>query len=607
MTPLKLGYAGTGLYVDLSSGRIRREPLDRDWAARWLGGKGFGAALLPELLPAGTDPLSPENVLIFATGALTGTPAPCGGRFELCTKSPQTGLWLDSNCGGSFGPELKYAGYDFLVVSGRAAQPTVLVIKDEQVLLVPAGELWGQDTITTHRELKKEHGPETRVACIGPAGEKRVIYAGVISEYRALGRGGGGAVMGAKNLKAVAVKATGGLELADPESFMTYTAEAFNELSNNPDTGGGRRKYGTNVVLSCMEETGIHPVANFSKGVFEGAAKVNEETVAEYYERDRACFGCPINCSKIAKVKSGPYAGSFTEGPEYENTWVFGANCENTEIGAIIEAEYLCDYYGLDSISTGGVIGFLMECFDKGLVTEKDLGLELRFGDHEAMIKAVHLIGRQEGLGKSAGRGVKRLAREIPGSEKLAIHVKGMELPAYDPRGSTGIALAFATSDRGGCHLRSWPIGDEFMSAQDRLDPHSNEFKPELVKSQQDLFCVINSIGMCLFATFALSLRQMAPWMETATGIKSLGEPDRLLEAGERINNQVRLFNLREGLTPEMDDLPARFREEGLAEGPNRGMTVDVAEMRPDYYAVRGWDEDGRPTKEKLRQLGIGE
>ena len=319
----------------------------------------------------------------------------------------------------------------------------------------------------------------------------------------------------------------------------------------------------------------------------------------------RACFGCPIYCSKIAQVKDGKYKGSFTEGPEYENVWSFGAQCENTDIGAIIQAEYLCDYYGLDSISAGNVIGFLMECREKGVMSPSDIGFELAFGNDESIIQAIHLMGQKEGPGALWGQGVRRMAAQIDAAGAFAMHVKGLELPAYDPRGSTGMALAYATSDRGGCHLRSWPIGEELLATEGRMDLFDNEFKPELVKTQQDLFCLVNAVGMCLFATFALNLRQIASLLHAATGMAAFSDGEKLMQIGERINNLVRLFNLREGLTRADDTLPERFFKEPLAEGPMRGRVVDLAPLIADYYAVRGWDADGRPTQDTLRALGV--
>ena len=599
------GYTGNVLDIDLSNDTIVKSALDETLVSEYMGGKGFGAKILYDQLTPRIDPLSPENILVFATGPLTGTLAPASGRFEVCTKSPATDLWLDSNCGGFFGPELKFAGYDIVIVRGKAQKPALLVVDNERVELKSAADLWGLDTITTHKGIKDRLGKDFRVSCIGPAGEKGVRFAGIISEYRALGRGGAGAVMGSKNLKAIAARGTQSIAIANPDKFMKTCREAFNELANHPDTGGGRQKYGTNVILSVMDEAGIHPVRNFQKGKFEGASSLNEETISRLYTRNKACFGCPIYCSKIAEVKEGKYKGSFTEGPEYENVWAFGANCENADPTAIVQAEYLCDYYGLDGISTGVVISFLMESVEKGIIKESDVGFPLSFGDDDAIIKAIHLIGKREGPGNLWGEGVRRLSAQIPNTEELAMHVKGLEMPAYDPRGSTGMSLAYATSDRGGCHLRSWPIGEELLATEQRMDLFSTEFKPELVKTQQDLFCLINCIGMCLFATFALNLKQVTPFLYASTGIGDFWSSEALLKTGERVNNLVRLLNIREGLTADLDTLPGRFFTEPLKEGPCKDRVADLKELKADYYIVRGWDTDGIPTKDKLKELGI--
>jgi aldehyde:ferredoxin oxidoreductase len=599
------GYTGKILDVDLTASRISEAELDSCLAEDYMGGKGFGAKVLYDQLPPRCDPLSADNILAFATGPLTGTLAPSSGRFEVCTKSPATGLWLDSNCGGYWGPELKFAGYDMLIIRGKAEKPVILVINDNDIEIKPAGDLWGKDAITTHRKIKESFGREFKVACIGPAGENGALFAGIISEYRALGRGGAGTVMGSKNLKAIAVQGSGGISISDPAAFMKTCRESFNELANNPDTGGGRQKFGTNVILSLMDEVGLHPVRNFQKGKFDGAVKVHEEAIQAHYVRNKACFGCPIYCSKIAEVKQGKYRGSFTEGPEYENVWSFGANCENVDVGAIIQAEYLCDYYGLDGITTGNVVGFLMECVEKGLLTESDIGFPMSFGNDESIIESIHLIGKGEGPGRLWGQGVKKLAEQIDGARDLAMHVKGLELPAYDPRGSTGMALAYATSDRGGCHLRSWPIGDELLATEGRMDLVSTEFKAELVKTQQDLFCMVNCSGMCLFATFAVNLKQITPFLHAATGLEVYASSEEVMKIGERVNNLVRLFNIREGLTRDLDTLPKRFFTEPLKEGPGRNRVVELDQLIDEYYMVRGWDKAGVPGDEKLKELGL--
>jgi aldehyde:ferredoxin oxidoreductase len=600
------GYAGRILEVDLTQGKVERTSLDWEWASKYIGGKGFAARYLYDHLPQGCDSFGPENLLIFAAGPLTGTLVPGSGRCIVSTKSPATGYWLDANCGGSFGTEMKMAGLDALIIKGKSPTPVMLVLDDEEVHLRDASDLWRKDTFSTHQWIKNHSGEEFRVACIGEAGEKRVRFASIISEARAFGRGGAGAVMGSKNLKAIAIRGHRPLTIAKPEYFMKVCREAFNELAIHPDSGGGRQKYGTNTILSCMNEAGVHPVRNFQKGVFQGRSVVNEEEIQQFYVRNKACYGCPIYCSKISEVKEGKYKGAFVEGPEYENVWSFGAQCENKNIPSIIHAEYLCDLYGLDAISTGSVVGFLMECVEKEALGESDIGFPLRFGDDEGMIRALHLIGRREGPGLLWGEGVKRIANEIgKGSESFAMHVKGLEMPAYDPRGSTGIALAYATSDRGACHLRSWPIAAELLSAEERIDPFSIEFKAEFVKNQQDLFTVVNSSVTCLFTIFSLSLRHIVQFLHSVTGIESFSSSEEVLRIGERTNNLVRLFNLREGLTKEEDTLPNRFLTESLKEGPSRGRVVDLEAMLKEYYFVRGWDEEGVPKPETLKKLGL--
>ena len=600
------GYAGKILEIDLAQGKAKQTSLDLDLALKYIGGKGFAARWLLDRMPSESDPFGPDNILIFATGPLTGTLVPGSGRCIVSSKSPATGYWLDANCGGSFGPEMKMAGYDAIILRGAASQPVMVVVDNENIEIRDAGELWGRDTFTTHQWIKSHFGEEFRAACIGEAGEKRVRYANIISEARAFGRGGAGAVMGSKNLKAIAIRGHSPITIADPERFMRICREAFNEMAIHPDSGGGRQKYGTNTILSCMNEAGVHPVRNFQKGVFQGRSIVNEEAIQEFYVRNKACYGCPIYCSKISEVKAGKYKGTFVEGPEYENVWSFGAQCENADIPSIIQAEYLCDLYGLDAISTGNVIGFLMECVEKEVLEEPDVGFPLRFGDDEGIIRAIHLIGRREGSGILWGEGVKRMAKVIgKDSESFAMHVKGLEMPAYDPRGSTGIALAYATSDRGACHLRSWPIGAELLSAEERIDPFSMEFKAEFVKSQQDLFTVINSSVTCLFSIFSLSLRHIVQFLHSVTGIESFSSAEDVLGIGERTNNLVRLFNLREGLTRKEDSLPNRFLTERLKEGPSRGRVVDLETMLKEYYFVRGWDEEGRPNSETLKKLKL--
>ena len=601
------GYTGKMLRVNLTQQGHSVETLSEEIIKQYLGGKGISAFLLYNELPPGCDPLGPDNLLVFANGPLTGTLAPASARVTVCTKSPLTGGWLDSNCGGFWGPELKYAGYDVLVIGGCSDKPCILVIEDGKTTIKPALELQGFDCEKTEKVLKTKYGDDYRIACIGPAGEKKIPLAAIIAEGRAFGRGGAGAVMGSKNLKAIVVRGHGSISIARYDSFVQANKEALNEISISPDTGGSRPKYGTNSILSAMNYLGIHPVKNFQGMHWDGAPQLNEDVLADkYYKKHKACFACPIRCSKVSKVDSGKYQGSVVEGPEYENVWSFGAQCGNADPGAVIEAERLCDLYGLDSISTGNTIGFAMECYERGLITEQQVGFPLNFGDDNAMIKLVHLIGKNEGFGQVIGQGVK-LAADIIGGNAVdfAMHVKGMELPAYDPRAVYGMGLAYATSDRGGCHLRAWPVGAETLQTKGRLDPLSTEYKADLVKSQQDWSAVIDSIGLCLFATFALTPRQVALLLAGLTGISELESGDYLTNIGERIYNLTRLFNIREGFGKKDDSLPGRLLNEPMPSGPAKGHTVDLAPMLEEYYYIRGWDEQGMPTEEKLASMGL--
>ncbi len=601
------GYAGYMLTVDLTAKSHEINELPRELIEGYLGGKGFASKILYDQLPVGCDPLSPENMLVLACGPLTGTLAPTGCRSILATKSPLTGIWLDSNCGGTFGPELKATGFDLVIVKGRAEQPVMIKIDDQNVEIADAAGLWGLDTFSATDRIKEQLGDDFNVAVIGPAGEKQVLMSAVQAEARSFGRGGSGAVFGSKNLKAIAVRGTESVEIADYAEFIKENQEAYNEIAINPDTGGARPKYGTSSIYSFIKEAGVLPIKNFQGGDYDGNDETNERRLKEeLFEQDRACFACPIACSKYSRVKTGPYKDKFVEGPEFENFWSFGAQCGNSELGSIAYAEYLCDYYGIDAISAGNAIGFVMECFEKGIISEEELGFKAGFGNHEALIKIIQLIGEDKGMGRIVGQGVRKSAEHF-GKEtgSFAMHVKGLELPAYDPRGAVGMGLAYATSDRGGCHLRAWPVGAEVLSHDGRLDPREVEFKAELVKTDQDWFNIINSLGLCLFSIFALGHNQITDLTYALTGRDSFSSAKKLLTIGERISNLIRLFNIREGITAADDTLPPRLLNETLPSGPSKGVTVPLKQMLEEYYLVRGWDEKGVPKSTKLERLGL--
>jgi len=601
------GYAGYILKVDLSEQKYEITDLPVALVEEYIGGKGFAARILFDELPAGCDPLSPDNILVLACGPLTGTLAPTGCRSIIATKSPLTGIWCDSNCGGTFGPELKAAGFDILIIKGEAKRPVKLIITDHQVEISDAAELWGLDTFSASEKLKSMHGLDYKIACIGQAGEKQVFFSSVQAEGRSFGRGGSGAVWGSKKLKAIAVKGTGSIEISDYLEFLKESKEAYNEIAINPDTGGARPKFGTSSIYSFVKEAGVLPINNFRGGYYPGSEAIDEHKLREeLFEEDRACFACPIACSKYSLVKSGPYRGKFVEGPEFEDFWSFGAQCGNYELGSIAYAEYLADYYGLDAISLGNAIGFVMECMEKGIIKEEDLGFKASFGDHEAMIKIIRLVGENQGFGRIIGRGVRSAAEHYGGgSRDFAMHVKGLELPAYDPRGAVGMGLAYATSDRGGCHLRAWTVGAEVLSHTGRIDPLETEFKAELVKADQDWFSVVNSLGVCLFSIFALGHNQLTDLVYALTGLGSFSTANNLLFIGERVNNLIRLFNIREGVTRADDTLPPRLLTEVHKSGPAKGVTVPLNEMLEQYYLIRGWDENGSPTETNLIRLGL--
>lgn len=603
----KYGYAGYMAYLDLTDWSYELFDIPLSLIECYLGGKGFAAKILYDELPVGCDPLSEDNIIILACGPLTGTLAPTGCRSILATKSPLTGIWLDSNCGGTFGPTMKSAGLDLIAIRGCSKVPVNIVIEDKKIEFINATHLWGLDTFATTKRLKKEHGSDCKVACIGIAGERMVALAGVQAEGRSFGRGGGGAVFGSKKLKALVVKGAGEIEIAMYDDFIRECLESYNEIVINPDTGGQRPKYGTSGIYTFIRSAGVLPVKNFQGGIYPGIEETDEvRLMEELFEENRSCFACPIACSKYSKVKSGPYKDKYVEGPEYENFWSFGAQCGNNELGSIAYAEYLCDYYGLDAISVGNVAGFVMESFEKGLVSADDLGFDAAFGDHRAVINIIHLIGKKEGLGSILGKGVRVTSKYFGGeSYNFAMHVKGMELPAYDPRGALGMGLAYATSDRGGCHLRAYPVASEVLAHKGRLDPLSTEFKAELVKAEQDWFNIVNATGLCLFSIFALSQNQITGLVYSLTGLDSFSTAKKLITIGERISNLIRLFNIREGITHLEDTLPLRLLNEPHKSGPAKGITVNLQEMLDEYYLIRGWNKEGIPSDEKLIKLGI--
>ncbi len=594
---------GKLLRVNLTNGTIKEEEIPEEKMKMFLGARGLGSKYLADEIDPKIDPLSPENKLIFAPGPLSGTTAPTGGRYDVITKGPLTGTIAASNSGGFFGAEVKFAGYDMIIVEGRSEKPVYISIRDNDVKIEDASDLWGKDVYeTTDLLLEKFGDKRARVACIGPAGEKLVKFAAIMNDKdRAAGRTGVGAVMGSKNLKAIVVRGTKRVEVANPEEFKAVVKEKIDILKENGTTGQGLPTYGTKVLDNIINQNGLYPTHNFQTGVFEGTEPISGEALVDkYLVRNKACFACPIGCGRVTKLPSGLEG----EGPEYETGWAFGADCGVSDLNAIVEANFICNKLGLDTISTGTTIAAAMELYEKGYLPKEmiEKGPEPRFGSSEAIVYYAWAIGNRKGLGDKLAEGSYRFADSL-GHPELSMSVKKQELPAYDPRGAQGHGLEYATSNRGGCHVRGYMISPEILGSPEKLDPQQIEGKDQWVKTFQDLTAVIDAAGLCLFTSFALGLSDYTDLVNAATGFNYKDE--ELLQVGERIWNLERVFNIKAGVGPEQDTLPKRLLEEPMPDGPNKGHVVRLSEMLPRYYKIRGWDEKGYPTDEKLKELGI--
>lgn len=596
---------GKILRVDLPSGKTRTEEVDEKFARQYIGGRGYASRLLHKELPAKTDPLSPENILIFATGPLTGTSAPTGGRYMVVTRGPLNGYIASSNSGGIWGAELAKAGYFMVIFTGKARKPSYLWIKDETVELRDAEGIWGLDTHAATDALLDAVGDSSaKVSCIGPAGEKMSKIACIINDkHRAPGRTGVGAVMGSKNLKAVVVKGSGKVPIADENAFKAAREAALKKIKENPVTGEGLPAYGTAVLVNIINSLGSYPYKNWQFAQMENAEAQSGETLAKtYLTSKRGCFACPIQCGRVTSLgdKSG-------EGPEYESIWALGSSTGVEDLKTITEANYLCNELGLDTISAGSTVAAAMELYEKGFIQKEELegGPELKFGSGEALVYWIEKMGKVEGFGKKLAEGSYRLG-EAYGHPEFSMSAKKQEMPAYDARGIQGIGLNYATSNRGGCHVRGYTISPEVLGLPEKIDPWEIEGKAQWVKTFQNLTASIDASGMCLFTSFALGPEDYANLLKARTGFDYSVE--EILACGERIWNLERLFNLREGLDPESEDtLPKRLLEEPIPEGPAKGKVSRLKEMLPEYYELRGWDTRGLPTKEKLGELDLEE
>jgi aldehyde:ferredoxin oxidoreductase len=608
---LQKGYAGKAVRIDLTKGNIKSEELREDAARHFIGGRGLGAKYLFDEVPAGADPLGEENKLYFLTGPLAGTPAQASSRWMVVTKSPLSGTVVRATAGTDFGHELKCAGIDLLIVEGKAEKPTMIVINDDRVELKDASHLWGReiDTKTLQETVRKELGDEKiQVACIGAAAENGVLFSAIMNGRRSASRGGVGTAMGAKNLKAIAVRGTRKIDIADKEKLTAVTKEIVSACIGT-EMFKGFSHLGTPGITALMNEMGMHPVKNFQAGQMEDFSGLTPEKLDEIFVKDEGCFGCFIHCGSIFKVKEGAYKGDPVAGPEYETMWSFGANIYNTDLGFVVAANKLCDDFGIDTISAGVSVAFAMELYEKGILTKADLdGIDLSWGNHQAAYRLLQKIVKQEGIGAVLALGTKRAAAKIgQGAEKYAMQVKGLEMPAYEPRGAKGHGLNIATSTIGASHMTGYCI-PELFGLPEPVDRFAFEGKGALMKSIQDKTAAYDSLLICGFpACFNwISPEHYARLLNAATGIEEFSDVDYILKSGERTYNIEKAFNVREGFGRKDDFLPERFIKEPVPDGPSKGQVFEMDVLLDDYYQARGWDvETGNPTQEKLDELGL--
>ena len=599
MNPEQRGYRNCILRVDLSMGKVSKEPLPENALRLLLGGKGLGAWMMVNEQPPGVDPLSPANHLIFNVGPLTGTTAPTAGRLGSTTKSPATGTYSDAYCGGYWGQTFKYAGYDALVVTGAASEPVMLVIDDDKIEMRPAKHLWGTTITQATENIWRDLGREWQSLVLGPPGEKKTNIASIFNDTRALARGGVGAVMGSKNLKAIVARGTGRVKVADRKRFDRALQLALRAVRMSSAITRMTQE-GTANILEFVNMVGALPTRNFQQGQFENADDITGEAWKDKsWKRNYACFGCPIACSKVTRQVDG----KLLEGPEYETIYAIGSNCAIADQDAIIRMSLLCDEYGIDTISAGAIIAFVMEMFEKGFIKASELdGIEPRFGDCRAALALMEKLAKVEGCGEWLSQGVARLAARYPQAAPFAMHVKGLEMPAYHPNAAKGMALGYAISERGACHLRGAPLTEVLGGA----DPLTIVGKAQLFRDHQAESALWNSAVLCCFPGYGMSLKELWQLVDAATGFDYSTVKEFEL-AGERISTLARLFNVREGFARPHDILPARNLSQPMSGGPAKGHVVELDPMLDEYYALVGWDAQGVPTSERLHKLGLGE
>ena len=598
--------------VDLTNNTISIQKLEEDLFRNYLGGSGLAAKLLYDELHTELPSLHPDSPLLFFSGLLTGTPVPTACKLSICARSPLTGIWNEATVGGTWGAELKFCGYEGIIIRGKTDKPVYLYITPEEIKIKDAQVIWGQDTYNTSQNLKEKYGSGIKIASIGQAGENLVNISSIVIDaphYRLAGRGGLGAVMGSKNLKAIIVKGNFKPPVKTPLALKEILKADRQNIRHYTE---GLHKLGTAGSVEAREYTGDLPIKNFARSRWQRASKITGQIIVDtLFKKHYTCFACPIACGKEVKVKIPPFV---VHGPEYETVAAFGSLCLNDNLDSIVEANGLCNKYGIDTISLGVSIAFAMEAREKGFLNLEDFeGINLRWGNSQTIINLIHQVAKNEGPGRLLGQGVRLFSKKVgKNSEEFAIHVKGLELPLHDPRAYTGMALSYATANRGGCHLESLsyviesgiPLEDIGYGEDNKLDPHTSNGKAELVIKLQNYMNVFNALGLCKFLLFGrIGPTKVTEWLNYVTGWNLT--PAELLTIGERLHNLKRMYNVRLGINRKNDILPSRLLHLARNDGMAAGILPELDKMLEEYYRLRGWDENGIPTEKKLKELGL--
>ena len=601
------------IYVNLTKTKTEIRKLSEEVFKKYLGGSGISSWFLYKNENKNLHPLHPDNPILFFAGLLTGNPIPAASKVSVCARSPLTGIWSEATVGGYWGLELKKQGYEGIFITGKAERPVYLRVSSEGIKIENSQELWGLDTYKTAEIIKQKYGENNRIASIGQAGEKLVNISSIVFDAphsRLAGRGGLGAVMGAKNLKAVIIEK--GFLRSSIDNLANLKKSVKLAISDIKKYTEGLNKLGTGGAVAAREYIGDLPIKNFSQGRWEGAKKITGQVIKDtIFSKNYACYYCPIACGKQVKIKKEPF---IVHGPEYETLSALGSLILNEDLDSIVTANDLCNRYGIDTISLGVSIAFLIEAAEKGFLKIKGINNhQLKWGSPKLLIDIIHQVAENKGLGRLAGMGVRKISRRIgKDTERFAIHVKGLELPMHDPRAYTGMALSYATANRGGCHLESLsyavesgiPLEDLGYGEDNILNPHTSVGKAELVIKLQNYMNVLNALGLCKFLLFGrVGPTKVTEWLNHVTGWNLT--PDELLIIGERLHNLKRMYNIRLGINRKDDTIPSRLLETARNGGFAAGVLPELDKMLKEYYQLRNWDDNGIPTDKKIKELGL--